>query len=68
MGFDAINLRQTNERQEGMEYGIVPMSHFDLDIITGLIDIKFKKKPSKRLQLLNFSDIFLISFKLYRVC
>ena len=34
-----------------MEYGIVPMSHFDLDIITGLIDIKNSKKPSKRLQL-----------------
>ncbi len=59
MGFDAINLRPTNERQEGMEYGIVPMSHFDLDIITGLIDIKNSKKNQvKDYNCLNFSDIF----------
>ena len=33
----SINLRNTNERQEGMEYGIVPMAHFDIVKINNLI-------------------------------
>ena len=33
----SINLRNTNERQEGMEYGIVPMAHFDIVKIRNLI-------------------------------
>ena len=33
MGFKAINLRSTNERQEGFEFGAVPMVHFDIEII-----------------------------------
>ena len=42
MGFEAINLRSTNERQEGMEYGAVPMSHFDLEMIESLISTRIK--------------------------
>ncbi len=33
----SINLRNTNERQEGMEYGIVPMAHFDIGKIRNLV-------------------------------
>ena len=33
LNFSAINLRNTNERQEGMVYGIAPMVHFDYDKI-----------------------------------
>ena len=43
MGFDAINLRSTNERQEAIEYGAAGMSHFDLDIIEDLINVENKK-------------------------
>lgn len=39
MGFKAINLRTTNERQEGMEYGVLPMTHFDIDKISSAISI-----------------------------
>lgn len=38
LNFSAINLRNTNERQEGMAYGIAPMVHFDYDKIDTLID------------------------------
>ena len=38
LGFDAINLRSTNERQEGMAYGIAPMVHFDYNKIDMLIN------------------------------
>ena len=34
----SINLRNTNERQEGMEYGIVPMAHFDIVKIRNLVN------------------------------
>jgi len=38
MNFSAINLRSTNERQEGMNYGAVPMVHFNLEKIENLIE------------------------------
>ena len=46
MGFSAINLRSTNERQEGFEFGAVPMTHFDIDLIDRILQIKNKKKTS----------------------
>lgn len=38
MNFKAINLRHTNERQEGMTFGAVPMIHFDLNKLEHLIE------------------------------
>ena len=43
MGFKSINLRNTNERQEGMTYGTVPMSHFNINTIDQILKIKKKK-------------------------
>ena len=40
MGFKAINLRSTNERQEGFEFGAVPMTHFDTDLVAKILSIK----------------------------
>ena len=37
MDFAAVNLRYTNERQEGMVYGAVPMTHFNIDKIENII-------------------------------
>jgi UDP-N-acetylglucosamine 2-epimerase (non-hydrolysing) len=60
MGFEAINLRSTNERQEGMEYGAVPMSHFDLEMIEGLISTRINKNNLVLdYECKNFSNIFL---------
>ena len=71
MGFNAINLRSTNERQEAMEYGVVGMSHFDFDVIENLINLE-NKKYSKEIvndyKSKNFSKIFLkilLSYKNY---
>jgi UDP-N-acetylglucosamine 2-epimerase len=36
--FNAINLRNTNERQEGVNKGIAPMIHFDLQKIQSILD------------------------------
>ena len=38
MKFNAINLRTTNERQEGMSVGAVAMTHFNTDKINNLIN------------------------------
>ena len=71
MGFDAINLRSTNERQEAVEYGAVGMSHFDLDIIEDLINVenkKYYKEIVNDYKSKNFSKIFLkilFSYKNY---
>ena len=43
MGLNAINLRNTNERQEGMSYGVVPMTHFDIELIEQVLSFKVKK-------------------------
>ena len=60
MGFEAINLRSTNERQEGMEYGAVPMSHFDLEMIESLISTRINKNNLiLDYKCENFSNIFL---------
>ncbi len=60
MGFKAINLRSTNERQEGMEYGVVPMCHFDLESIEKLISSKnvIINKRVSDYECNNFSSIF----------
>ncbi len=64
MSFNAINLRSTNERQEGMEYGAVPMTHFDINKITNAFSI-FNKKNFKHSRIIfdykcdNFSKIIL---------
>ena len=39
MKFKAVNLRETNERQEGFEEGIVPMTGLDLKNIDTAINI-----------------------------
>ncbi len=61
MGFKAINLRTTNERQEGIESGVVPMSHFNIENIEKIISIKNKIKNDivKDYECENFSNIFL---------
>jgi len=38
LGFKSINLRETNERQEGMSSVVSPMTHFDLDKINSVLD------------------------------
>ena len=48
LNFSAINLRSTNERQEGMSYGTVPMVHFDLNIIRNVINFSLKNHKNKR--------------------
>ena len=40
----SINLRNTNERQEGMGYGIAPMAHFDVAKINYLTKYLLKTK------------------------
>ena len=44
LNFKAINLRNTNERQEGMGYGIAPMAHFDIGKINYLTKYLLKTK------------------------
>ena len=44
LNFKAINLRNTNERQEGMSYGIAPMAHFDIGKINYLTKYLLKTK------------------------
>tara|TARA_B100000965_G_scaffold176946_1_gene147600 strand:- start:389 stop:1507 length:1119 start_codon:yes stop_codon:yes gene_type:complete len=46
--FFALNLRSTNERQEGMSYGTVPMAHFDLNNIENIINFSLKNHQNKR--------------------
>jgi UDP-N-acetyl-L-fucosamine synthase len=62
MKFRAINLRFTNERQEGMNYGAVPMVHFNLEKIANLIryfeSIKKETDIIKDYISPNFSKIF----------
>ena len=58
----AINLRNTNERQEGMNYGAVPMVHFNIERIENLIQY-FENKRSETDTIKdyvspNFSKIF----------
>ena len=60
MGFSAINLRSTNERQEGFEFGAVPMTHFDIDLIDRILQIKNKRKNIiDDYESADFSNIFL---------
>ena len=59
--FSAINLRTTNERQEGMSFGTVPMAHFDIDNIERLINFLMKNKDKTQVfdyNCPNFSKIF----------
>ena len=62
MNFKAINLRSTNERQEGMNHGAVPMVHFNLERIENLIEYYESKKREtdviKDYVSPNFSKIF----------
>jgi len=61
INFPAINLRSTNERQEGMNFGIVPMIHFDQTKIKSIIDTV--KPVNKKItvtdyECTNFSKVF----------
>jgi UDP-N-acetylglucosamine 2-epimerase len=62
MNFRAINLRSTNERQEGMNFGAVPMVHFNLNKIENLIKyFEIKKIEATKIDDYispNFSKIF----------
>jgi len=62
MNFKAINLRNTNERQEGMNHGAVPMVHFNIERIENLIQYFENKKSEtdtiKDYVSPNFSKIF----------
>ena len=59
MGLNSINLRNTNERQEGMTYGAVPMSHFNLrNIEQVLINTKKKNVSIEEYNSPNFSEAF----------
>ena len=73
MKFNAINLRNTNERQEGMSVGATPMTHFNIDKIDNLIAF-YEATTQKNIDLIedyncpNFSKIFyklLISYTDY---
>ena len=56
----AINLRSTNERQEGFEFGAVPMTHFDINLISKVLKIKdTKTKYVNDYMCEDFSSIFL---------
>ncbi len=63
IGFNAVNLRYTNERQEGMSFGAVPMVHFELKKIDNLINFYEKNEYNSNniVDYLspNFSKIFL---------
>ena len=63
MGFKAINLRETNERQEGFEEGIVPMTGLNLKNIVTAINILSDKNhavyPVKDYDVSNVSGKFL---------
>ncbi len=59
MGFKAINLRTTNERQEGFEFGAVPMLHFNVEAIAKFIELKNSKKTFiEDYKCESFSNIF----------
>ena len=61
LGFRAINLRSTNERQEGMSSGIAPMSKFDYNKIDLLINFLIKNNNKNFVQdylCLDFSKTF----------
>ena len=60
MGFKAINLRSTNERQEGFEVGAVPMTHFDIDLVAKILSNKnTNKKFVDDYMCEDFSNVFL---------
>ena len=73
MKFNAINLRDTNERQEGMSVGAVAMAHFNIEQIENLITLFEKNKLNtfnkiEDYDCLNFSTIFyklLLSYTQY---
>lgn len=63
MKFNAINLRATNERQEGMSVGAVAMTHFNISRIDSLIALFEKDKLNiidkiEDYNCPNFSTIF----------
>ena len=60
MGLKSINLRNTNERQEGMSFGTVPMTLFNIDIINQILK---NNKPNIQREVddyesINFSEVF----------
>ena len=60
MGFSAVNLRSTNERQEGFEFGAVPMTHFDIDLVAKILSNKnTNKKFVDDYMCEDFSNVFL---------
>tara|TARA_B100000787_G_C16199307_1_gene303725 strand:+ start:16987 stop:18105 length:1119 start_codon:yes stop_codon:yes gene_type:complete len=73
MKFNAINLRDTNERQEGMSVGAVAMAHFNIEQIENLITLFEKNKLNtfnkiEDYDCPNFSTIFyklLLSYTQY---
>ena len=61
LGFPAVNMRSTNERQEGMSVGMVPMVKFNFENINTLINF-FRKNKNKNIVhdylAEDFSNIF----------
>ena len=61
LNFPAINLRNTNERQEGMAYGIAPMVHFDynkIDMLINYLKTNSFKTPVLDYVCPDFSNVF----------
>lgn len=61
MGLSAINLRNTNERQEGMSYGMAPMTHFDTNLIDQILKNKRRINVANEVKDYvseNFSEVF----------
>ena len=65
MKFKAVNLRDTNERQEGMEEGAVPMTGLNLNNIDTAI--KILSKSNKQTNTIKSYEVDNVSGKVARI-